>query len=128
MVTPSRSRRDLAAALQRHPAWLKAEALRCGRGEAEWLFLNDDGQPMDESRVRKEFKRALAHAKLRAFRVYDLRHTYASLLLAAGATITYVSAQLGTLEPERRIGHSRRSGSARLCWWAVKDSNLGPAD
>ena len=25
-------------------------------------------------------------------------------------------------------GHFRCSGSARCCWWAVKDSNLGPAD
>ena len=25
-------------------------------------------------------------------------------------------------------GHSRCSGSARHVWWAVKDSNLGPAD
>ena len=37
----------------------------------------------------------LKAAKLPGFRLYDLRHTFASLLLAQGAPITYVSAQLG---------------------------------
>ena len=49
---------------------------------------------LDESRVRKAFSQALRRAKLPSFRVYDLRHTYASLLLAQNAPITYVSAQL----------------------------------
>ncbi len=94
---------ELATALERHLVWLKAEGLRRGRGEPEWLFPNDDGHPMDESRVRKMFKLALKRAKLPAFRVYDLRHTYASLLLAAGAPITYVSAQLGHANPSTTL-------------------------
>jgi hypothetical protein len=32
------------------------------------------------------------------------------------------------LEPQARIGHSAAWRSARFIWWAVKDSNLGPAD
>ena len=47
--------------------WLKAEALRRGWGEPEWLFSNDEGQPHDEARVRKVFKRSLRKAKLPAF-------------------------------------------------------------
>src|SRR5262245_53099406 len=38
-------------------------------------------------------------AKLPAFRLYDLRHTFAGPLLAAGAPITYVSAQLDIATP-----------------------------
>jgi hypothetical protein len=90
---------ELVAVLQAHVAWLRAETLRRGGGEAQWLFPNEEGRPADESRVRKVFKRALTTARLPAFRLYDLRHTYASLLLAAGAPITYVSAQLGHANP-----------------------------
>ena len=45
--------------------------------------------------MRKAFGQALRRAKLPSFRLYDLRHTYASLLLAQNAPLTYVSAQLG---------------------------------
>jgi len=63
------------------------------------LFFNEHGRYLDESRVRKYFARALKRAELPAFRLYDCRHTYASLLLNAGAPITYVSAQLGHAKP-----------------------------
>jgi integrase len=86
---------EVATAMHAHLAWLRTEALRCGWGEPQWLFPNDEGKPADESRVRKIFKRTLKTARLPEFRLCDLRHTYASLLPAAGAPITYVSAQLG---------------------------------
>src|SRR5262245_55224247 len=54
---------------------------------------------VDESRVRKHFAEALRHAKLDSFTLYDLRHTFASQLLARGAPITYVAAQLGHANP-----------------------------
>ena len=94
--------------VERHLRWLKEEALRRGWGEPAWLFLNDEGNPHDESRVRKAFKRALKRAKLPAYRLYDLRHTFASLLLAAGAPITYVSAQLGHANPATTLRYYAR--------------------
>ena len=45
------------------------------------------------------FHQVRKRAGLPHFRLYDLRHTFASLLLAAGAPITYVSAQLGHANP-----------------------------
>jgi hypothetical protein len=45
------------------------------------------------------FKRVLKAAELPNFRLYDLRHTFASLLLAKNAPITYVAAQLGHAKP-----------------------------
>ena len=99
---------EMVRSLERHVAWLKTEALRCGWGEPEWLFPNDQGLPLDESRVRRVFKTGLKDAKLPAFRLYDLRHTFASLLLAAGAPITYVSAQLGHVNPSTTLRYYAR--------------------
>ena len=90
---------DLVRLLQRQLAWLRAEGLRRGRGEPEWLCPNDAGQPFDKATVERAFHRLCKRAGLPHFRPYDLRHTYASLLLAAGAPITYVSAQLGHANP-----------------------------
>ena len=90
---------DLVRLLHRHLAWLKSEALRRGWGDPAWLFPNDVGRPQDKWVVGSAFRRALKRARVPAFRLYDLRHTYASLLLAAGAPITYVSAQLGHANP-----------------------------
>ena len=60
-----------------------------------WIFCTTAGTPYDPANVLKTMRRALHKAELPAFRVYDLRHTYASLLLDRGAPITYVSGQLG---------------------------------
>lgn len=50
---------------------------------------------MEERNVRHVFTRMLEKAELRQMRIHDLRHTFATLLLQAGAPITYVSQQLG---------------------------------
>jgi Phage integrase family len=47
----------------------------------------------------------LRKAGLPAFRLYDLRHSYASHLLAEGAPITYVAAQLGHARPTTTLAH-----------------------
>jgi integrase len=90
---------DLTLTLKRHLTWLKAEALRAGSGEPEWLFPKDDGALMDKDHAAAVFRRTLKQAGLPHYRVYDLRHTFASLLLAEGAPITYVAAQLGHASP-----------------------------
>ena len=85
----------LAAALQQHLIWLKEEGQRRGWGEPVWLFPNEEGKPYNHRAVGKVFRRVLRKAGLPSFRLYDLRHSYASLLLERGAPITYVSEQLG---------------------------------
>ena len=61
----------------------------------EWVFPSLTGTPVEKRNVRHVLKRVLEKAGLRHFRIHDLRHTYVTLLLQAGAPITYVSAQLG---------------------------------
>jgi len=87
---------QLARSLRRLEIDRMVEKLRLGwQAMPPWVFCTDVGTPLDESRVRKAFAQALKRAKLPGFRLYDLRHTFASLLLAQNAPITYVSAQLG---------------------------------
>lgn len=62
----------------------------------EWVFANRYGGWVEMSNVKqKNFKNVLRKAGLRSLRFHDLRHSFASLLLANGAPITYVSNQLG---------------------------------
>jgi integrase len=92
--------KESVAVLRDFLVWREKETLRHGwRKMPSTLFFNEQGSPLDESRVRKCFARALKMAELSGFRVYDCRHTYASLLLNAGAPITYVAAQLGHTKP-----------------------------
>lgn len=78
----------------------QAEArLRAG---AEWcdlglVFAGEDGQPLDERNlVRRHFKPILQAAGLPGdLRLYDLRHTCATLLLAAGVNPKIVAERLG---------------------------------
>jgi len=75
----------------------KAETLRHGwPAVPPWVFLNEAGRPMDESKVRKAMTRVLKAAGLPLhFSPHCLRHTYASLLLQQGVSPAYVQRQLG---------------------------------
>jgi integrase len=114
---------ELIRELHRHVLRLKEEALRRGWGEPVWLFPNDANHPYDKWKAGDAFRRTLKRAGLPHFRPYDLRHTYASLLLAAGAPITYVSAQLGHANRRRRSATTRSGSRVRgdggsRCWTA----------
>jgi len=70
-----------------------------------WLFqtqgiVKKNGQVIRETRLepsnlRKVFNRVLVAAGLRRVRFHDLRHTFASLLLQNGESLTYVKDQMG---------------------------------
>jgi len=89
--------------LRRYVTRLKAEALRHGRGEPERLFTRPDGALLDKNHAGHVFGQALRRAGLPHDRVYDCRRTYASLLLAESAPITYVSEQLGHSNPDTTL-------------------------
>jgi integrase len=59
------------------------------------VFASNLGTPLDESNERKQFHTILDQAGLPRRGPHQMRHTFASLLLLAGMSITYVSRQLG---------------------------------
>ena len=115
---------QLEAALLVWRRALRRRWLKKGEPMPSWVFPSLEGTALEERNVRTAFTRVLEKAKLRQIRIHDLRHTYATLLLQAGAPITYVSQQLGhrdasiTLRvyahwlPDRRAG--KPIGSIRL--------------
>jgi len=73
------------------------------------IFCNEDGGYMDRANLAdRHFLRCLQAAGLKRRRYHDMRHTFASLLLTAGAPIAYVSEQMGHSSIEltvKRYGH-----------------------
>jgi integrase len=73
------------------------------------VFCNVLGRALDGSAVRKRFKRARSAAGLRPLRFHDLRHTYGSLLAAAGIDLVSIQAVMGhsALSTTSRYLHAR---------------------
>jgi len=92
--------RRLATTLADRQARLKAEAAPAGEESiGPWAFERSAGRPVRPRQVSKLFSRLVQSAGLPRFVLYDLRHSYASHLIASGATIDYVSKQLGHASP-----------------------------
>ncbi|MGH7292501.1 MAG: site-specific integrase, partial [Myxococcota bacterium] len=90
----------LVATLRTHKAGQAERAMRLGAAyarELDLIFSNEVGRPLDDRNVaqrwlREGLKRAKLDPKLR---LYDLRHTSATHLLALGVNIKAVSERLG---------------------------------
>jgi integrase len=80
-------------------------ALTSGTDPSPWMFPTSAGTLIEVVAAGKRFRLLLRKAGLPAFRLYDLRHTYATHLLAEGAPITYVAAQLGHARPTSTLAH-----------------------
>jgi len=64
-------------------------------GASDVIFTTPSGRPIDSDNLAKRFKSILEQAGLPLIRLYDLRHTGATLALAAGVPPKVVSEQLG---------------------------------
>jgi integrase len=65
-------------------------------GDAGLVFATGKGTPLDaQNIINRFFKPLLKRAELPDMRWHDLRHTYATLLLARGTHPTYVQKSLG---------------------------------
>jgi len=96
---------DLSASLVQqlttYRSWLELEAMNGRWGDSSWLFPDDPGQLYDERHVRRVFQRVLRRANLPTFRLYDLRHTFASLLLSSPKTRSSTSARRSAIAMRR---------------------------
>jgi integrase len=86
------------------------------------VFPSANGAPQDPDSLRhRVWAPALAKAKLRHVRIHSLRHTFASMLIAQGENVKYISAQLGHASVQitlDRYGHlfpdEKRNAATRL--------------
>lgn len=79
---------------------LRLWRMAAGRpGDSELVFPGNEGQPWTQAAYqswrRRAFNRATQAAGLAHARPYDLRHSFASLLLHEGRSVIYVARQLG---------------------------------
>src|SRR5437870_4746077 len=99
----------VAEALAGWQASVEADALVRGKVPSAYVFTSRTGQPLEAASVARDFQALLRRAGLPRFRLYDLRHTYATQLLAGlpgvaePAPITYVAAQLGHQKPSTTL-------------------------
>jgi integrase len=79
---------------------LAAWQLMSGGRNDDLIFPNKTGGPMNYSNmVQRHYRKALKDARIPQIRFHDLRHTYASLLLAQGENVKYIQNQLGHSSP-----------------------------
>lgn len=107
----------LIAALKEHQRNQQEErTIRSRQGkwkESGLVFVTDEGTPIRASNLVRTFDGILKKAKLPDIRFHDLRHTAASLMLAAGEPLPNVSAILGhadTAITARTYSHSYHEG------------------
>jgi integrase len=89
---------SLVKELRTHRRKQNEERLKLGSAwqNNDLVFPSEVGTPITHSNVTQVFKRVLKNAKLRtSLRLYDLRHSHATLLLKAGIHAKVVSERLG---------------------------------
>ena len=85
----------------------------------DMLFTRWNGEPLDPETVSTWFPRFLEEHGLPAVHFHSLRHTNASLLIAAHAPITTVSA---------RLGHAQTSTTLNIYADAIRSADAAAAD
>jgi len=91
----SRRRIDLPKRCIEALLWQKERLLAEGLRAAEWIFPSEVGTPLGIRNVSRVFKAALVATELPDLRLYDLRHTAATIALVAGIPLKVVSERLG---------------------------------
>ena len=88
----------LMQVLREHRAKQNEMRLKSGKDwiDHDLVFCQNDGTPLDADNLyHRDFKRILKKAGLRHIRIHDLRHTFASILIATGHNPKYIQSQMG---------------------------------
>ena len=91
------ARRDSLRALRAHRDAQELERAVFGSdyADSDLVFCREDGRLLEPSRISERFAKLAEDAGLPKIRLHDLRHTAATLLLAAGKPAKVVSERLG---------------------------------
>ena len=81
--------------LRAHRAKQNRERLAAGLSESDFLFTDENGDPLHPAHVTDQFQWLAYEVGLPPIRLHDLRHGAASLMLAAGIDIKIVQHTLG---------------------------------
>src|SRR6266536_1662658 len=113
----SRRRVDLSSTAVRV---LRRQLLARTPNDLNLVFPSPEGRILNDDNFRhRVFSPAVRRTKLTGFRFHDLRHTYAALMVAAGAHPKYLQAQMG---------HSSISVTLDLYGHLFPDANRGVLD
>lgn len=83
------------------------------------VFCLEDGRPLDPSNFSRRFHKLATDAGFPDLRFHDLRHTHASLMLAAGEELTVV---------QQRLGHEKPTTTAAIYVHAIPGRQKEAAD
>ena len=111
----------ITSELRRHWALIGEERLKLGR---HWLdddrvFPGGGGGPLGATTIRKALNAALKRTGLPHVRVHDLRHTAATMLIAAGGSL---------LDAQELLGHSTYAFTANTYAHALDEQKRATAD
>ena len=102
------------------------ERVGAAYGDRDLVFAREDGSPLKPNGFTASFRQAVKAAGLPDCGPHTLRHTYATLALAAGENPLIVSQALGHYDPGftlREYGHALPGAQARLA--NSMDATLG---
>jgi integrase len=69
-------------------------------GDADYVFVGANGEPLHPDSVSERFQRAVRAANVPRIRFHDLRHTHATLAIRAGVSPKVIAERLGHHAPE----------------------------
>lgn len=126
--------KDTVAALRVWRQRQRVERLAAGEqwSERGYVFTNLIGNALDNSRITRRYHALLTHAEIAVRRLYDLRHTMATLMLLAGIHPKVVQERLGhssilmTLNTYSHVLPSLQEDATPLLWsilWGSKTGN-----